>query len=80
MIDFPELTKRVIKYLILGLAISICAVVVPKKALNVEEVVILALSGACIFSVLDFAAPSIGESARNGAGLGLGLRLSGFAL
>jgi ABC-type Co2+ transport system permease subunit len=77
MIDFPELVKRIIKYLVLGLCIAVVAIVIPKKSLNVEEIIILALAAAATFSILDVFVPSIGESARAGAGFGLGANLIG---
>jgi len=81
LVDLNEVVKRIIKYLLLGLSIALCAVLIPKKSLNVEEIIILALSGAATFSILDcFSGPEVASSARSGAGLGLGLRLSGFML
>ena len=46
MFDMNELLKRAIKYLIEGLAVAICAMLIPKKALNVEEIIIIALTAA----------------------------------
>ena len=76
--DFSEFIKRAIKYLIEGLAVAVVAVLVPKKALNVEEIVIIALTAAATFSVLDLFIPSMGTSVRQGAGLGLGFNLVKF--
>ena len=44
MFDFNELVKRVIKYLVEGIVVALVAFAVPKKSLNVEEVVIIALT------------------------------------
>ena len=77
MFDFTELVKRAIKYLIEGLAVAICAYAIPKKPLNVEEIVIIALMAAATFSVLDVFIPAMGSSARGGAGFGLGANLIG---
>jgi len=76
-LDLNELVKRAIKYLIEALAIAIVAYAIPKKALNVEEIVILALSAAATFSILDVFIPSMGSSARGGAGFGIGANLIG---
>ena len=76
--DFAELVKRAIKYLVEGLIVAIVAVLVPKKALNVEEIVIIALTAAATFSILDVFIPSMGSSVRQGAGLGLGFNLVKF--
>ncbi len=78
MFDFGELVKRAIKYLIEGIMVAIAAYAIPKKLLNVEEVVIIALTAAATFSVLDVFVPSMGASARSGAGAGIGLNLVGF--
>ena len=76
--DFAELVKRAIKYLVEGLVVAIVAVLVPKKSLNVEEIVIIALTAAATFSVLDVFVPAMAGSARNGAGMGIGFNLVGF--
>jgi ABC-type Co2+ transport system permease subunit len=76
--DFSELVKRAIKYLVEGLVVAIVAVLVPKKALNVEEIIIIALTAAATFSILDVFIPSMGSSVRQGAGLGLGFNLVKF--
>jgi len=77
MVDFTELVKRAIKYLIEGLAVGICAMLIPKKQLNVEEIVIIALTAAATFSILDVFIPAMGASARGGAGFGIGANLIG---
>jgi ABC-type Co2+ transport system permease subunit len=76
--DFAELIKRAIKYIIEGIMVAIAAYAIPKKTLNVEEVVIIALTAAATFSVLDVFVPSMGQSARGGAGFGIGANLVGF--
>jgi ABC-type Co2+ transport system permease subunit len=78
--DLSEILKRAIKYLIEGLAVAIVAVLVPKKSLNVEEIIIIALTAAATFSVLDLFIPSMGSSVRQGAGLGLGFNLVKFPI
>lgn len=79
MFDTTELIKRVIKYIVEGLMIAIAAYVIPKKSLNMEEIACLALTAAATFAILDTYIPSMGVSARQGTGLGIGLRLSGIA-
>jgi ABC-type Co2+ transport system permease subunit len=76
--DFAELVKRAIKYLVEGFVVAIVAVLVPRKALSVEEIVIIALTAAATFSILDVFIPSMGSSMRQGAGLGLGFNLVKF--
>jgi hypothetical protein len=76
--DFSELIKRAIKYLVEGIMVAIAAFAIPQKALNVEEIIIIALMASATFSVLDVFVPSIASSARGGAGFGIGANLVGF--
>jgi hypothetical protein len=76
--DFSEFVKRAIKYIIEGIMVAIAAFVIPKKQLNVEEVVIIAMMAAATFAVLDIFVPSMAASARGGAGFGIGANLVGF--
>jgi ABC-type Co2+ transport system permease subunit len=80
MFDVTELIKRVVKYLIEGLMVAIAAFAIPKRSLNLEEIALLALTAAATFAILDTYIPSMGVSARNGTGLGIGLKLSGIGL
>jgi ABC-type Co2+ transport system permease subunit len=73
-----ELIKRIIKYLIEGLMVSIAAFAIPKRLLNLEEIALIALTAAATFSVLDTYIPSMGVTARSGAGFGIGANLVGF--
>lgn len=77
MLDLNELVKRAIKYLIEGLVVALAAFAIPKKQLNVEEIVIIALTAAATFSILDVFIPAMGSSARGGAGFGIGANLVG---
>ena len=77
MFDLNELVKRAIKYLIEGLVVALAAFAIPKKQLNVEEIVIIALTAAATFSFLDVFIPAMGSSARGGAGFGIGANLVG---
>ena len=78
MINVAELAKRIIKYLIEGLMVAIAAFAIPKKSLNMEEIILLALTAAATFAILDTYIPSMGVSARTGAGFGIGANLVGF--
>jgi hypothetical protein len=77
--DFGELIKRAIKYIVEGILVAIVAFSIPKKQLNIEEVIIIGLSAAATFSILDTFMPSMGANARQGAGAGIGLNLVGFS-
>jgi len=78
MFNIPELVKRVIKYLIEGLMVAIAAFAIPKQSLNLEEIALIALTAADTFSILDTYVPSIGVTARSGAGFGIGANLVKF--
>ena len=75
---FAEIVNRIIKYLIEGLVIAAAAIFIPKKALPLDEVATLAGLAAVVFALLDAVSPSIGVTARQGAGFGLGANLVGF--
>ena len=78
--DTSELIKRAIKYLVEGLMVAIVAFVVPpeKRQLKLDEIAIIALMAAATFSILDTFIPTMGASARTGAGFGIGANLVGF--
>jgi ABC-type Co2+ transport system permease subunit len=78
LINVAELVKRVIKYLVEGLMVAIAAYAIPKRSLNMEEIVLIALTAAATFSILDTYVPSMGVSARSGAGFGIGANLVKF--
>ena len=78
MFNMNELIKRIIKYLVEGLMIAIAAYVIPKKSMNMEEIALLALTAAATFAILDTYLPSMGVSARTGAGFGIGANLVSF--
>jgi len=78
LINVGELVKRIIKYLVEGLMVAIAAYAIPKRSLNVEEIILIALTAAATFSILDTYIPSMGVSARTGSGLGIGMNLVGF--
>jgi hypothetical protein len=76
--DMGDLVMRVIKYLLEGLAVAVAAFVLPGKTLKFGEVAMIALVATATFAILDIYAPSVGSSARTGAGFGIGANLVGF--
>jgi hypothetical protein len=76
-IDFRELVSRILKYIFEGLIVAVAAYLIPGKKLAFEEIVTIGVIAAATFSVLDLFAPSIGQSVRTGAGLGIGVNLVG---
>jgi ABC-type Co2+ transport system permease subunit len=78
MFNIQQLVTRVIKYLIEGLMVAIAAFAIPKVSLNLEEIALISLTAAATFSILDTYVPSIGVTARSGAGFGIGANLVRF--
>ena len=66
LFDLGELIRRIAAYAI------------PKRSLNLDEVMLIALTAAATFSILDTYVPSMAVSARSGAGFGMGANLVGF--
>ena len=77
-VNFQEVLKRVIKYLVEGLMVAIACYAIPKASLKVDEIGYIALIAAATFSILDTYVPSMAVSARSGAGFGMGANLVGF--
>tara|TARA_Y100000992_G_scaffold271815_1_gene212974 strand:- start:153 stop:434 length:282 start_codon:yes stop_codon:yes gene_type:complete len=77
-IDFKEALRRAIKYLTEGAAVAVAAYYIPKDRLEIEEVVLIAVTAAATFALLDMYAPSIGDYARKGTGFGIGANIAGF--
>jgi ABC-type Co2+ transport system permease subunit len=78
VINVAELVKRMIKYLVEGLMVALAAYAIPKRSLNMEEIILISLTAAATFSILDTYIPSMGVSARTGAGFGVGANLVKF--
>ena len=78
MMDFTEIMKKIIKYLVEGLMVAIAAYAIPQRSLNMEEITLIALTAAATFSILDCYVPNIGVSTRTGAGFGIGANMVGF--
>ena len=77
--DATEVVTRALKYLLEGIVVAVAAFLIPDKNRQpkMEEVVMLGLTAAAVFAVLDMFAPSnvIASSARQGAGFGIGASL-----
>jgi hypothetical protein len=73
-----EFVIRFAKYALEGIVVAIAMFFMSDFTPQIEQLLIVGLTAACTFSLLDFFAPSIGSSARTGAGFGLGANLVGF--
>ena len=78
MIDIKEIFMRAIKYLVEGGAVAAAAYYIPRKNMNIREIMIIAVTAAAVFAVLDLWAPQISGYARSGAGFGIGASLTGM--
>ena len=78
MLDLGELMRRAVKYLVEGILVAAAAFVIPQKKLKLDEVLLIALTAAATFCVLDAYLPSMAVAARSGAGFGIGGNLVGF--
>ena len=76
--DVKELVMRISKYFFEGLIVAMAAYLIPGKKMQAGEILTIGVIAAATFSVLDLFAPSIGSSVRTGAGLGIGLNLTGL--
>lgn len=75
--DVSELVRRAIKYLVEGLAVAAAAFYIPRKKMNLQEIVMIAVTAAASLAILDLLAPAVGAHARHGAGFGIGASLVG---
>jgi ABC-type Co2+ transport system permease subunit len=78
LVNIQEIVKRIIKYLVEGVIVAFAAYAIPKRSLNVEEIILISLTAAATFSILDTYIPSMGVTARSGAGFGIGANLVRF--
>jgi hypothetical protein len=76
--DVADIVTRLVKYALEGLAVAVAAYLLPGKVLKLSEIGMIALVALATFAILDIYAPSVGASARTGAGFGIGANLVGF--
>lgn len=79
-LNFKEILKRAVKYLLEGLAVAFIAYYfIVKGKLDIKEIVALGITAAFVFAILDTFSPTIALGARFGAGFGIGQGLFGLA-
>ena len=71
-INLRDIVIRLIKYLVEGFAVALAAYYVPKKKTSSEEIMMIAITSAATFAILDMAAPAVSIGARFGAGFSTG--------
>ena len=57
--DSKEILKRIFKYIIQGIVIAIAAYTIPDVKLNMTSILLLTLTGASAFAIIDLVLPSI---------------------
>jgi hypothetical protein len=73
--DVSEILSRALKYLIEGLAVGLCCYFLQQK---LDHIIIIAITAATSFAILDMYSPRIGESLRFGLGASLGTQYLGL--
>ena len=76
-IDFSEILGRALKYLMEGLAVGLACYF---TKLKMDEIIIIAVTAACTFAILDMYTPQISQSARMGTGFGIGSQFAGLKI
>lgn len=74
MMDLQQLGRSLFKYFLEGIAVALAAYYVPRRKVEMMEVLMIAITAGLTFMILDLFSPSIGQGARLGAGLGIGIR------
>jgi hypothetical protein len=57
--NFREIMKRVIKYLVEAIIVAVACFAIPKKAMDIEDIALIALIAAATFSILDTYIPKL---------------------
>lgn len=74
MFDWQSLSK----YILEGLAVSIAMYFIPSKKLQIMDIVMIALTSAAVFAILDQFSPVVASGARHGTGFGMGYQQIGL--
>lgn len=76
--DFNEAGKRLIRYLLEGLAVALATQLIAHKKINVSEIALIGVTSASILSLLDSFSPTVSAGVRSGMGTGVGLGTVGY--
>ena len=76
-IDFAEILGRALKYLMEGLAVGLACYF---TKLKMDEIIIIAVTAAVTFAILDMYTPQVSSAARMGTGFGIGSQFAGLRL
>jgi predicted transporter len=76
-IDFAEILGRALKYLMEGLAVGLACYF---TNLKMDEIIIIAVTAAATFAILDMYTPQVSDAARMGTGFGIGSQFAGLRM
>lgn len=76
-IDWSEVVRRALKYLFEGLAVGLATYVLPRRKIDLIEVLMIAVTASACLAILDSFMPTAGGFARAGVGLSVGTGLAG---
>ena len=76
-IDMTEILGRVLKYLLEGLAVGLACYF---NNLKMNEIIVIAITAAATFAILDMYTPKVSDAARLGTGFGIGSHFAGLKL
>ena len=76
-LDFSEILSRILKYLMEGLAVGLACYF---TKLKMDEIIIIAVTAAATFAILDMYTPQVSDAARLGTGFGIGSQFAGLRM
>ena len=76
-LDFSEILARVLKYLMEGLAVGLACYF---TKLKMDEIIIIAVTAAATFAILDMYTPQVSDAARLVTGFGIGSQFAGLRM
>lgn len=77
--NYTDIFQRAVKYILEGLAVAVVAFTFTRGKLDWKEIVMLGVTAAFVFAILDTFSPTISLGARFGAGFGIGQSILGPA-
>jgi hypothetical protein len=58
-IQKKEIIKRLLKYIIIGLAVAFATDKIPKNKIDDQDIIMIAITASCVFAIIDMYAPTI---------------------
>jgi hypothetical protein len=70
--------KSLLKYILEGLAVAVATFLIPSKKVEYTGIILIALTAAAVFAVLDQFSPMVAVGARQGTGFAIGYQQIGL--